>query len=61
VLGGLVVETNTRGAESLATVREFLALNELEGVKNLRIVADCLHCELPFDLADFHDCEVSDV
>jgi vacuolar-type H+-ATPase subunit C/Vma6 len=55
------VETNTRGAESLATVREFLALNELEGVKNLRIVADCLHCELPFDLADFHDCEVSDV
>jgi hypothetical protein len=34
---------------------------QLDGVENLRAIADCLACGLPFDLADMHDCEVSDV
>jgi hypothetical protein len=44
----------------------FMALSEidaleLDGVENLRAVADCSACGLPFDLADMHDCEVSNV
>lgn len=34
---------------------------ELDGVENLRAVADCSVCGLPFVLSDLHDCELSGV
>jgi hypothetical protein len=34
---------------------------ELDGVKNIRAVADCPDCGLPFVLSDLHDCELSGV
>lgn len=51
-----------RELERVDVVHCFNCLSfELDGVENLRAVADCPDCGLPFVLSDLHDCEVSGV